>query len=61
MEKYKIWAMGGLTNNIKEKLIAEVYDFYYAKKFVDETVDVVHGRNQLFIFNEQDEVIYPLL
>ena len=53
--KYKVCKMGGLKYEIKNELVAVFYNLDYAKKFVDEVLD------GLFIFDENDKKIYPLL
>lgn len=51
---YKVWKMGGLDYEIKEELIAVFYNFDLAKKFTDED-------EGLFVFDENNNKIYPLL
>lgn len=58
MEKYKVWNMGGLKDDIKNELVAVCFNEKVAKMLVDAGVD--EGL-RLAVFDEKDDVIYPLL
>lgn len=56
--EYKVWNMGGLKDDIKEELVAVCFNEKVAKMIADAGVD--EGL-RLAVFDEKDNLIYPLL